>query len=104
MTSMVQTEDNINFEALFSFEVIKQHNDQNLTIMRRIALTPLTRSYEQLVNSTMESEQGGEAFLQVFQIANEYIQYLKDTLELAEVSVNRLAIVGQTCLQQMENE
>lgn len=100
MNSMVQTENNINFEAALTFEQVQQHDHNNIGVMRRIALITLTKSYDELMQIIQDGDDGEEAFMITFEQANHYVDYLTELLQLAEAAQARLFVVAEDFLKQ----
>lgn len=101
MNSMTQINDNINFDALLTFDEVKQHDHNNIGVMRRIALITLTKSYDELMQIIQSGDDGEEAFMTVFEQSNSYVDYLKELLGLAEAAQARLFVVGEDFLKQL---
>ena len=102
MNSMVQTENNINFDAALTFEQVQQHDHNNIGVMRRIALITLTKSYDELMQIIQGGEDGEEAFMTAFEQSNHYVEYLTELLQLAEAAQARLIVVGEDFLKQVD--
>lgn len=100
MNSMTQLHRNINFAALLSFEQIQQYETDEVGMMRRLTLASLTKSFDELLEPTIHSEEGVEAFLQLLDCSANCIEYLKDMLQLAEQAKARLGMVGNVYLEK----
>ncbi|MFW1800854.1 hypothetical protein ACG9YX_12585 [Acinetobacter nematophilus] len=62
MNSMTQIHRNINFAALLSFEQIQQYETDEVGMMRGLTLASLTKSFDELLEPTIHSEEGVEVF------------------------------------------
>ncbi|MDC4783553.1 hypothetical protein OHV82_17975 [Acinetobacter baumannii] len=103
MNSMVQITNNSNFEALLTFEEIEKYETNEVGVMRRITLASLTQSFNELLHSTLNSEDDdGEAFLELLNCSSNCVEYFKEMLQLAEQAQKRLAMVGYAYLEQQE--
>ncbi|CAG68941.1 MULTISPECIES: hypothetical protein [Acinetobacter] len=102
MNSMTQLQNNINFTALLSFEEIQAYETDEVGIMRRMTLATLTRSFDELLESTLQSEQEAEVFLNLLDCSANCVEYLKEMLQLAEQAKERLGVVGHAYLEQQQ--
>ena len=88
---------NLSFEPVLSKEQAEKAMGEcaNWNISERIAIVVLTKTPEQLITMV---DTNPESFAEIAELVGEYIQHLKQSLELYEASFARLVTVGSEVL------
>ena len=83
---------NQKFTPTLSIEEIRQHESNNdININRRITMLVLTKSYDELAQLATDDE---AVFLQLFETAASYTNYLQSALDLSKDVLARMKIVA----------
>ena len=80
------------FTPTLSIEEIRQHESNNdININRRMTMLVLTKSYDELAQLATDDE---AVFLQLFETAASYTNYLQSALDLSKDVLARMKIVA----------
>ncbi|MEX5287653.1 hypothetical protein [Acinetobacter towneri] len=83
---------NQKFTPTLSIEEIRQHESNNdININRRMTMLVLTKSYDELAQLATDDE---AVFLQLFETAASYTNYLQSALDLSKDVLARMKIVA----------
>lgn len=83
---------NQKFTPTLSIEEIRQHESNNdININRRMTMLVLTKSYDELAQLATDDE---AVFLQLFETAASYTNYLQSALDLSKDALARMKIVA----------
>lgn len=83
---------NQKFNPTLSIEEIRQHESNNdININRRMTMLVLTKSYDELAQLATDDE---AVFLQLFETAASYTNYLQSALDLSKDVLARMKIVA----------
>ena len=83
---------NQKFTPTLSIEEIRQHESNNdININRRMTMLVLTKSYDELAQLATDDE---TTFLQLFETAASYTNYLQSALDLSKDVLARMKIVA----------
>jgi len=79
---------NQKFTPALSIEEIQNHESNNdININRRVTMLVLTKSYDELAQLAIDDE---NTFLQIFETAVSYTEYLKSALDLSTSVLARM--------------